>query len=297
MGPRYPTILWAVPNNSETHIFIIHGFMRLSKYLLVLLMSLLAISVMAQPRGHRGPRPPRHRNEQRPPVEKVDSAFAAKFKAQSQNLRGLDMKYRVAAIGEVKSEQPIVVVYLHGHSASGNDNLKPLAKKGVRSIYDYLEKNNIAAYLLVPQCPENRRWNERESNGWQMTNVVKEIIDEFVKTHGNPNRVYIFGESMGGAGVFRMLNDYSNYFTAAMIAASVPRSVSAGKISKTPLCYVVGSEDDVVICDETMKMIKELQKKKANMRYELMQGKTHPETCRDAFTEENIEWVLGHTNQ
>lgn len=271
--------------------------MRNYKYLIVLLMTLLAISVTAQLRGQRGHRPPRHRNEQRPPAETVDSAFAAKFEAQSQNLRGLDMKYRVASISDVK-DNPILVIYLHGHSASGNDNLKPLAKKGVRSIYDYLEKNGIAAYLLVPQCPDNRRWNERETNGWQMTNVVKEIVDEFVKTHGiNTKKIFIFGDSMGGAGVFRMLNDYNNFFAAAMIAASVPRGVSAGKISKTPLCYVVGSEDDVVICDETMKMINDLQKKKVDMRYELMQGKTHPETCRDAFTDENIEWVLNHTRE
>lgn len=272
--------------------------MRFSKHIIVLLISLLTISVNAQPQGHRGRRPPRHHNEQRPVAEKVDSAFTAKFEAQSKNLRGLDMKYRVAIIGDIEANKPILVVYLHGHSASGNDNLKPLAKRGVQSLFDYLEKNNIASFLLVPQCPDNRRWNERETNGWQMTNVVKEIIDEFIQTHGiNPKRIYIFGDSMGGAGVFRMLNDYSNYFAAAMIAASVPRSVSAGKISKTPLCYVVGSEDDVVLCDDTMKIINDLQKKKADLRYELMQGKTHPETCRDAFTNENIEWVLSHTKQ
>ena len=166
-------------------------------------------------------------------------------------------------------------------------------------MYDYLDKNNISAYLLVPQCPENRRWNERETNGWQMTNVVKEVIDEFVKMHGiNSNRIYIFGESMGGAGVFRMLNDYSNYFTAAMIAASVPRGVSAGKIAKTPLCYVLGSNDEMVYGnDDTKKMVQSLQKKEAELRYELLEGKSHPETCRDAFTDENIGWVLSHIKQ
>lgn len=209
------------------------------------------------------------------------------------------MKYRVAAVGDMEAEKPILVIYLHGHSAIGSDNLKPLAKKGVRSLYDYLVKNNISAYLLVPQCPDNRRWNERETNGWQMTNVVKEIIDEFVKTHSvNSKRIYIFGESMGGAGVFRMLNDYGNYFTAAMIAASVPRGVSAVKIAKTPLCYVLGSNDEMVYGnDDTRKMVQSLQNKKADLRYELLEGKSHPETCRDAFTDENIEWVLSHTRQ
>ena len=269
--------------------------MKLFKCVLVVLMTVLSISAVGQPGG---PRPPRHHNEARPRL-RVDSSFVAKFDVYSQNLRGLDMKCRVAAIGDVESVSPILVVFLHGHSAIGNDNLMPLAKKGVRSLYNYLEKNNVAAYLLVPQCPVNRRWNERETNGWQMTNVVKEIIDEFVKTHGiSAKRIYLFGESMGGAGVFRMLNDYGDYFAAAMIAASVPRGVSAGNLAKTPLCYVVGSNDEMVYGnDATGKMVQTLQKKKADFRYELLDGKSHPETCHDAFTDENIAWTLGHARQ
>ena len=272
--------------------------MKAFRFLIMVLMALLAFSVTAQPRGQKGHRPPRHHNEERQPLQ-VDSTFAAKFEVGSQQLRGMVLPYRFAAIGDVESQVPILVVYLHGHSAIGNDNLKPLAKKAVCSLFDYLEKNNISAYLFVPQCPENRRWNERETNGWQMTNVVKEVIDEFVKTHGlDAQRVYIFGESMGGAGVFRMLNDYGNYFTAAMIAASVPRGVSAGKIAKIPLCYVLGSNDEMVYGNnDTKKMLQSLQKKKADLRYELLEGKSYPETCRDAFTNENIKWVLSHTKQ
>ena len=269
--------------------------MRHYRYILVLLISFFAITVTAQPRGHKEVG---HQNEARPPL-RVDSTFAAKFEAHSQNLRGVDLKYRVTKIGDIEAEQPILVVYLHGHSSIGNDNMKQLAKKGVQSLYSYLTRNNIPAYLLVPQCPENRRWNERETNGWQMTNVIKEVIDEFVKTHViDAERIYIFGESMGGAGVFRMLNDYGNFFAAAMIAASVPRGVSAGKIAKTPLCYVLGSNDEMVYGnDDTKKMVQALQKKNANLRYELLEGKSHPETCRDAFTDENIKWVLSHTKR
>jgi predicted peptidase len=227
---------------------------------------------------------------------KVDSAFAALFEAHSQNLKGIDLPYRVAAIGDVEDQSPMLVVYLHGRSASGKDNLKQLAKEGVHSLYGFLEKNGATAYLLVPQCPDNRHWNEREKNGWQMSAIVKQVLDDFIKSHGvDPHRFFIFGDSMGGAGVFRLLNDYRDYFAAAMIAASVPRGVSTGKVCKTPLCYVVGTDDDVVNSGDTKKMMKSLQKKKADLRYELLEGKTHQQTCREAFTDERIEWVLNHT--
>lgn len=269
--------------------------MKKSRYLLLLLMSLVTISVVAQPRGQRNRRPPRQHNEQRPPLQ-VDSAFAALFEEYSQTYLGTDLKYRVAAIGDVGNQSPVLVVYLHGRSASGNDNLKQLAKEGVHSLYNYLEKNAIPSCLLVPQCPEFRRWNEREKDGTQMAAALKQMIDEFIKSHAvDPHRVFIFGDSMGGAGVFRMLNDYSDYFSAGMIAASVPRGVSAGNVCKTPLCYVVGTDDDVVYGKDTKKMIKSLQKKKADLKYEVWEGKTHQQTCREAFTDENIEWVLNHT--
>ena len=269
--------------------------MKKSRCLLLFLMSLLTISVAAQPKGQKSRRPPRQQNEQRQPM-KVDSAFAAKFEAHSQNLRGIDLPYRLAAIGDVESQSPILVVYLHGRHGSGKDNLNQLTKRGVHSLYNYLERNGISSYLLVPQCPENRHWNEREKDGWQMTNVVKEVIDGFVLTHGiDTHRVFIFGDSMGGVGVYRMLNDYPSYFAAAMAAASSPRDGSAGKIAKTPLCCIMGSEDDIVDTDATNKLVNSLKKKKADLRYELLEGKTHQQTCRDAFTDENIEWVLNHT--
>ena len=157
----------------------------------------------------------------------------------------------------------------------------------MHSLYSYLEKNVIPSYLLVPQCPEFRRWNEREKDGTQMTAALKGLIDEFIVSHGiDLHRVFIFGDSSGGAGVFRMLNDYNDFFAAGMIADSVPRGVSAGNVCKTPLCYVVGSDDDVVDGKDTKKMMKSLQKKKADLRYELLEGKTHQQTCREAFTSE-----------
>ena len=266
------------------------------KSILICLVFTVLFPFASLAQRHGRPRAPRP-TERREPI-KPDSAFVAKFAPYTTSINGMLFQYRVASIGNFDREPPILVIYLHGRSASGSDNERQLAKEGVKKLYDYLSRNNISAYLFVPQCPENRRWNERVTNGRQMTSVLKLAIDEFFSQHMfNTNKVFIFGDSSGGAGVWRMLSDYDNYFAAAMIVASIPRGISEKKVAKTPLCYVIGSEDDVVSPDATASIVKSLNKKKCDLNFEILQGKAHPETCRDAFTDDKTAWVLGHTKK
>lgn len=242
------------------------------------------------PRDGRGPR---HFGP--PPEMKVDSAFAALFESGVFTHEGVELPYRVSATGEAGADAPVLVVFLHGHSASGNDNMRQLAKKGLKDLRDCLAEGGVPAYVLAPQCPMERRWSERESDGQQMTAVVKALIDDFVQSHGiSPGRVYLFGESMGGQGVWRMLTDYPDYFAAAMAVASRPRHVDASRVARTPLCCVVGTADDMASPEAVMPIVTELQNHGAEVKFKALTGKTHPQTCHDAFTLANIAWVLGH---
>lgn len=64
------------------------------------------------------------------------------------------MPYRVARIGG--SSPSMVVIYLHGGTSKGNDNVAQLQDPGIDSIASFLVSQQLDAVFLVPQCQEYR---------------------------------------------------------------------------------------------------------------------------------------------
>ena len=56
------------------------------------------------------------------------------------------------------------------------------------------------------------------SRGWvQHFNNLKKVMDELVANHnGDPQRIYVCGFSMGGDGTFKIIQQYPDYFAAAI---------------------------------------------------------------------------------
>ncbi len=149
--------------------------------------------------------------------------------------------------------------------------------------------------VIAPQCPVNRNWSEPISDGTQMTAIIKSLIDNLVSSGKcDPSQIYIFGDSMGGSGIWRMLNDYPTLFAAAMPIASVPRVVEAENISQTPICVVAGDRDKMANKKKINPFINELNQIDAQVRYDIMEKAAHRQVCEDGYTSERIEWVLNH---
>lgn len=84
----------------------------------------------------------------------------------------------------------------------------------------YLQSRAITSVMLVPQCPErNLGWGGLARN-------VKKMIDFIVRTEGiDPDRINLFGGSMGGTGTWKMLSSYPSFFAAAMPCADYSESI------------------------------------------------------------------------
>lgn len=63
------------------------------------------------------------------------------------------LKYRQLFNNPDSTGNPALVVFLHGGHARGDDNLSQIKLPAVNDIKDYILKNGIPAYFLVPQCP------------------------------------------------------------------------------------------------------------------------------------------------
>lgn len=169
--------------------------------------------------------------------------FTARFEAATYHHKGLDVPYRALHLAPEKGGREALIVYLHSSKGRGIDNRTQLHGV-VQTVVKNLEKTGEKALLVVPQCRPDRRWNENYATlGDKMPIVLKALIDRLVSENPNidPTRIYIVGDSSGGAGVLYMLSDYPKLFAGALAASCYPhKSNSAAATAKTPLVISYG---------------------------------------------------------
>lgn len=79
----------------------------------------------------------------------------------------------------------------------------------------------------------------------QMQDALHEL-DSLVKAHGlDTTRQYLYGESMGGEGVYRLLSDFPARFAGAVDVAGYTPNKKAAEMARTPLWIVIGTEDEM----------------------------------------------------
>lgn len=76
-----------------------------------------------------------------------------------------------------------------------------------------------------------------------MVNALHEL-DSIIDHFGfNTNRQYLYGESMGGEGVYRLLTDFPERFAGAVAVVGYTLDKGADKMAQTPLWILHGAQD------------------------------------------------------
>jgi len=92
-----------------------------------------------------------------------------------------------------------VLVFLHGRGESGAFDVTNAQSLPLQLLTNKSFAASFPFITIVPQCP----WECAQFNGWldttlgQLTDVIKWVVNEHV---GDPARVYLAGQSMGGNG-------------------------------------------------------------------------------------------------
>ena len=202
------------------------------------------------------------------------------FSKETFSLGGTTIPYRKAAL----------VVYLHGGSSKGNDNVTQMNEPGINSISSWLANNNRKAIMIVPQCPKDRSWLGT------MLATVKQLMQTFIdRGVADEAQVYIFGGSMGGTGTWNMLANYPEFFAAAMPVAGNPTGLDAEKVAQTPLYTVMGTADVIMKIPNVKTFLAEMDEWNAEYQFDIEDGWTHEDTCKKSYTDTRLEWVFGHT--
>lgn len=210
------------------------------------------------------------------------------FKGFDYSSSNISLPFREVKIGDMKSENVKLIIYLHGGHSCGTDNMLQLEEAGLMNIADYLNQNKMNAILVAPQCNTDHLWTYKGNK-----QLLKSFIDNYVEESlVSDEQIYIFGASAGGTGTWNMIADYPGLFRAAMPAVSSPQNLAADVLCKTPVCVVLGEDDVMFPPDEVEPFLDSIKLNGGEILYQIRQDCKHPQACESAFTTECIKWVL-----
>lgn len=212
------------------------------------------------------------------------------FEAKEIRHGDVCLTYRAAQISPVAGERPSLILCFHGATNKGNDNVLQMQQSCIDSLTNYLVSNCINSIFIIPQCPTNLRW------GAQTNPTIKELIEEYIiEANADPDRIYIFGNSMGGRGATSLSAAYPGLFAAVMDVAGSPQGQNASKVAKSPFYAVVGDSDDVTSAEVVSQFVEEVNRYGGVTKLDIIEGWTHEETLEKAYTKDRLNWMFSKT--
>jgi predicted peptidase len=154
---------------------------------------------------------------------------------------------------DAKRKYPLVV-YLHGSTDTVSRDL---------NWYQESSQKEFPCLVLTPKCEEGDQgwgntWREQHTAA---TAKTLSLTDSLIKSYSiDTNRLYLYGISMGGFGVFSILQKDSGKFAAAFAVCGGSSPKAAAKIKGTPLWIFHGAMDDVVPVHLSRDIYKEIVK-------------------------------------
>jgi predicted peptidase len=199
-----------------------------------------------------------------------------------------------------------LVVYLHGSGGLGDDNLKQLGLGNIFGTRVWLLPENqkrFPCYVVVPQT--DRGWAQYDfsektegppkvlpglGEGSRMAlEIVDAVRHEFAI---DERRIYVMGQSMGGAGTWNVITHRPQFFAAALICCgSISTEDGTGSI-ETPLWNFHGDSDKTVPVSVSRERVAARRKAGGRPLYTEYAGVDH-NVWEWAFTEpELVKWIF-----
>ena len=197
-----------------------------------------------------------------------------------------------------------LVVFLHGAGERGDDNYRQL-KHCVKYFLDDTITGRYPFLLLVPQCPEGKRWvntdwnlpsHQMESEPTVELQAVMAVVDSLIGCGAvDPTRVYISGISMGGFGVWDALQRWPDRFVAAIAICGGGDPSYSDRMKDLPIYIFHGLKDSVVLPSRSIQMYEAL-KASGSHDYLLITYPNFNHQCWDqAFSTPGLfYWLFGN---
>jgi predicted peptidase len=201
-----------------------------------------------------------------------------------------------------------VILFLHGVGERGDDGLQQTDLGIAHAIRK--DESRFPVIVVMPQCRKDKRWIHADMQA-QALAALEKSVREF---HGDRERIYLTGLSMGGYGTWDVTAKYPGKFAAYVpISGGIygppkvpdarvglagdpsvqdPYAETAKRIGSTPIWIFHGASDDTVPVEESRKMAQALQAAHANIRYTEYPGVGHNSWDKAYAEPDLIPWLL-----
>jgi predicted peptidase len=218
------------------------------------------------------------------------------FFARQVLVDGAAYRYQVhLPRGWSKERRWPVLVYLHGGGEIGRDNVRQTQEGLGPTLHRLYRRGERFPFVVVlPQCTPGRYWPSPDMEAMVLAGL-KQTIAEF---SGDPERVILTGNSMGGYGTILLGAKHPGTFAALIpICGGVrppswfPRSLLppealwigepdpylavARRIGRTPVWVFHGREDSMLPAAESRRVVAALRAAGGDVRYTEYPGVGH----------------------
>lgn len=189
------------------------------------------------------------------------------------NKKGDRLPYRLyVPLGYDKNRKYPLLVWLHGTDGRGTDNLKQLTKQNQLATHFWIRKDvqlSFPVLLFVPQCPVGQNWADPELNqpGLYLQMTREALVKIQLQYSIDPDRIYAGGQSMGGLGIWSLLQKYPGLWAGAIVISAYDNFTDIPAIAQVPVWVFQGDADESVPVTMVRDMVRQLQKANGNVRY------------------------------
>ena len=197
-----------------------------------------------------------------------------------------------------------VILFLHGSGERGSEGMDETQIGLPQAIRLHPERWPFV--VVMPQVPFNHHhWTDSD----MMAMAIGALNDEVKEFHGDPDRTYLTGLSLGGYGAWELAKNYPRHWAAIAISSSgifwsyspdrwreqstLPAEY-AHAVGRTPIWLFHGSEDSTVVPRQSEIMFDAVKAENGHIRLWEYQG-LHHDCWTRAFNEPELpRWLLSH---
>jgi acetyl esterase/lipase len=196
-----------------------------------------------------------------------------------------------------------IILALHGRGERGSEGMWQTQIGLPQQVRDHPDRWPFV--IVMPQCPQPEYWTDPQ----MMALALAALDQESEEFHGDPDRTYLTGLSLGGYGAWELALREPHRWAAIVIAASgvfwsyeperwqqadtLPEEY-ARAVGRTPVWLFHGTEDNVVPVRESELMFEALKAAGGNVRLWLYQS-LHHDCWTRAYNEPELpRWLLAH---